>query len=208
MSPRMSADERREQTIRAAMAEFARSGFDGTSTAAIAERVGVSQPYLFRLFPSKRALFLAAAERCFDEIELAMREAAGGLYGGEAITAMGHRYREILAGDPTLLRFQLHIYAAAVDDPELRDLGNAKWARLWRTIGELSGETPEEVLRFVSVGMLLNVLTAFNIPFDRGERLPHVLVEWSQHPYEAPVGSRAADHSPPVPASSAAAEEG
>ncbi|RMI47559.1 TetR/AcrR family transcriptional regulator [Actinomadura harenae] len=192
----MSADERREQTIRAAMAEFARSGFDGTSTAAIAERVGVSQPYLFRLFPSKRALFLAAAERCFDDMEQAMCEAAGGLYGGEAMTAMGGRYRQILAGDPTLLRFQLQIYAAAVDDPELRSLGNAKWAKLWRTIGELSGESPEEVMRFVAVGMLLNVLTAFNIPFDRGERLPRMLVEWSQHPYEAPLGNRAADHAP------------
>ncbi|RFU41150.1 TetR/AcrR family transcriptional regulator [Actinomadura logoneensis] len=201
----MSAEQRREQTIRAAMDEFARSGFDGTSTAAIAERVGVSQPYLFRLFPSKRALFLAAAERCFDDLELAMREAAGGLYGGEAMTAMGNRYREILAGDPRLLRFQLQIYAAAVDDPELRALGNAKWARLWRTIGEVSGETPEEVMRFVSVGMLLNVLTAFNIPFDKGERLPHVLVEWSHHPHRVSAGSLAADHSPSVPASEDAA---
>ncbi|MEV4253448.1 TetR/AcrR family transcriptional regulator [Spirillospora sp. NPDC049652] len=204
----MSAEQRREQTIRAAMAEFARSGFEGTSTAAIAERVGVSQPYLFRLFPSKRALFLAAAERCFDDMELAMREAAGGLYGGEALTAMGHRYREILAGDPTLLRFQLQIYAAAVDDPELRALGNAKWAKLWRTIGEISGETPEEVMRFVSVGMLLNVLTAFNIPFDAGERLPHVLVEWSHHPNAVSGGSLAADHSPSVPADGRATTAG
>lgn len=204
----MSAEQRREQTIRAAMSEFARSGFDGTSTAAIAERVGVSQPYLFRLFPSKRALFLAAAERCFDDMELAMRESAGGLYGGEAITAMGHRYRQILAGDPTLLRFQLQIYAAAVDDPELRALGNAKWAALWRTIGELSGESPEEVMRFVSVGMLLNVLTAFDIPFDRGERLPHVLMEWSHHPSGARVGRLAADHSDPAQASLHAATGG
>ncbi|WP_378264861.1 TetR/AcrR family transcriptional regulator [Actinomadura gamaensis] len=191
----MSAEERREQTIRAAMAEFARSGFEGTSTAAIAERVGVSQPYLFRLFPSKRALFLAAAERCFDDMELAMREAAGGLYGAEALTAMGQRYRRILADDPTLLRFQLQIYAAAVDDPQLRALGNAKWAKLWRAIGELSGETPEEVMRFVSVGMLLNVLTAFDIPCDTGERLPNVLVEWSHHPHEVRAGSLAADRS-------------
>lgn len=192
----MSADERREQTIRAATAEFARSGFEGTSTAAIAERVGVSQPYLFRLFASKRALFLAAAERCFDDMERVMREAAGGLYGAEALTAMGRAYRGILVDDPTLLRFQLQIYAAAVDDPELRALGNAKWASLWRTIGELSGESAEEVMRFVSVGMLLNVLTAFNIPFDTGERLPHLLVEWSHHPDGASAGSLAADHSP------------
>ncbi|WP_406530887.1 helix-turn-helix domain-containing protein, partial [Streptomyces sp. I8-5] len=59
---RMSAEERRESVIRAAITEFARGGYSATSTEAIAKRVGVSQPYLFRLFPSKQAMFLAAVE--------------------------------------------------------------------------------------------------------------------------------------------------
>jgi len=56
---RMSAEERRESVVRAAMSEFAHGGYHGTSTEAIARRVGVSQPYLFRLFPNKQAIFLA-----------------------------------------------------------------------------------------------------------------------------------------------------
>ncbi|MFD5148334.1 helix-turn-helix domain-containing protein, partial [Streptomyces sp. NPDC058401] len=60
---RLSADERRETVLRAAIAEFATGGYHGTSTETIARRVGVSQPYLFRLFPTKRALFQAAAVR-------------------------------------------------------------------------------------------------------------------------------------------------
>ncbi len=64
---RMSAEERRESVIRAATTEFARGGYHGTSTEAIAKRVGVSQPYLFRLFPGKQAIFLAAAERCVED---------------------------------------------------------------------------------------------------------------------------------------------
>ncbi|NEA24749.1 helix-turn-helix transcriptional regulator, partial [Actinomadura bangladeshensis] len=84
----MSAAQRRELAIRAAMAEFAHGGYDGTSTWSIARRIGVSQPYMFRLFPSKHALFLAAAERCFDDIEGVLRDAAGGLRGGDALAAM------------------------------------------------------------------------------------------------------------------------
>jgi AcrR family transcriptional regulator len=174
----MSAEDRREETLRAAVCAFAKGGYVGTSTAQIAERVGVSQPYLFRLFPSKRALFLAAVERCFDMIEGAMRDAAGGLYGKEAIVAMGARYRELLANS-TVLQFQLQIFAAAVDDEEIRSIGNARWAKIWRTVAELSGEPPQEILRFVSVGMLLNVLVAFDIPYVPGEKLAQSLREWA-----------------------------
>ncbi|MFI6521980.1 TetR/AcrR family transcriptional regulator [Spirillospora sp. NPDC050679] len=180
MSPRMTADQRREQVIGAALAEFAGGGYEGTSTGAIARRVGVSQPYLFRLFPSKHALFLATAERCFDELEKAMREAAGGLYGEEAIVAMGRRYREILTGDPSMLRFQLQIYAVALVDDDVKRIGGERWARLWRTISELSGADAAEVMRFISVGMLLNVLTAFGVPYVPGADLPASLDAWAK----------------------------
>jgi AcrR family transcriptional regulator len=174
----MSAEERREETLAAAICAFAKGGYEGTSTAQIAERVGVSQPYLFRLFPSKRALFLAAVERCFDTMEEAMRDAAGGLYGKEAMVAMGARYRELLANS-TVLQFQLQIFAAAIDDEEVRHIGNTRWASIWRTVAEMSGEPPQEVLRFVSVGMLLNVLVAFDIPYSPGEKLAQSLRDWS-----------------------------
>ena len=72
----MSAEERRESVVRAAVTEFARTGYHGTSTEAIARRVGVSQPYLFRLFPGKQALFRAAAERCFDRTVAAFARCA------------------------------------------------------------------------------------------------------------------------------------
>ncbi|MBW8485136.1 TetR/AcrR family transcriptional regulator [Actinomadura parmotrematis] len=168
MSPRMSAAERREQVIKAAMAEFARRGFEGTSTTAIAGRVGVSQPYLFRLFPSKHAIVLAAVERCFDVMEAEMRDAAGGLYGDEAFAAMGTRYREMLVGDHAALQFQLQIYAAALEDEAIREVGERRWAGLWKMIGEISGGDPQRVTDFVAYGMLLNVLTAFGIPVTFG----------------------------------------
>ena len=44
---------------RGARAAFARGGLHGTSTEEIAEAAGISQPYLFRLFGTKKRLFVA-----------------------------------------------------------------------------------------------------------------------------------------------------
>ncbi len=57
---RQSAEERREQVLEAATHEFAQRGYHGAGTAAIAERAGISQPYIYALFPNKKELFLAA----------------------------------------------------------------------------------------------------------------------------------------------------
>lgn len=107
---RMSADERRESVIRAAMHEFARGGYYGTSTDAIAKRVGVSQPYLFRLFPNKQAIFLAASERCLKDTREVFADAAEGLHGEEALHAMAAAYTRLIAEDPDKLQMQLQVY--------------------------------------------------------------------------------------------------
>jgi AcrR family transcriptional regulator len=111
-SSRMSAEERRERVIEAAIIEFARGGYATTSTAAIARRVGVSQPYLFRLFPDKRAIFLAAARRCTDEIRERFAQVSAGLPPGAAHDAMAAAYTEFTA-DPDRLLFQMQMYVAA-----------------------------------------------------------------------------------------------
>ena len=84
VSTRMSAEERRESVLDAAVAEFARGGLAGTSTEAIAARAGISQPYLFRLFSTKKDLFIAAYRRAFVLIESRFTEASEGLTGDEA----------------------------------------------------------------------------------------------------------------------------
>ena len=78
---RMSAAERREMVLEAAIAEFAVHGMAGTSTEDVARRAGISQPYLFRLFPTKKALFLALVERCYRRVEDTFITAAGRPHG-------------------------------------------------------------------------------------------------------------------------------
>src|SRR5215468_6717122 len=96
MSPRMSADERREAVLDAAVIEFGQNGFVGATTEAIARRVGVSQPYLFRLFPSKKAIFLSAMDRCFTTIVELFHAAAEGVPAEKTMAAMGSAYNGLL----------------------------------------------------------------------------------------------------------------
>ncbi|BBZ49965.1 TetR/AcrR family transcriptional regulator [Mycobacterium heidelbergense] len=176
----MSAEDRREEVLHAAIIEFAHRGFGATSTEAIARRADVSQPYLFRLFAGKRDLFLQCVERSFRHTEDSLRESARGLTGPDAITAMGRRYRELIT-DSAYVQFQLQLYSAAPDDPCGRELGRHHLASLWRMVADVTGEDPTEVTRFLSTGMLLNVLAALGIPHEADRHdLPGSLEAWAR----------------------------
>ncbi|MET8654054.1 TetR/AcrR family transcriptional regulator [Nocardia aurea] len=56
------AEERREAILRAAMDVIAERGYRGASLAAVAERVGLTQPGLLHYFPSKELLLVAVLE--------------------------------------------------------------------------------------------------------------------------------------------------
>ncbi|QES49625.1 TetR family transcriptional regulator [Streptomyces venezuelae] len=166
---RMSADERRESVIRAAMHEFARGGYYGTSTEAIAKRVGVSQPYLFRLFPNKQAIFVAAASRCLADTRRVFAEAAEGLHGEEALHAMAEAYTRLIAEDPDKLQMQLQTYVAvaaaeAAGDREFGELVRAGWLELWDTVHLPLGADVNETTTFMAYGMLINTLAAMGFP--------------------------------------------
>jgi AcrR family transcriptional regulator len=165
MSPssRMSAEQRRDHVIRAAQMEFGRFGYDGASTAAIAKRVGVSQPYLFRLFPSKKAIFLVTIDVCFDDLEKMFEAAAGDLTGEEALAAMGRAYNELL-DEREKLQMQLQTWATACHDEEIRAKTRQRWGRLWQLVERLSGADQQRVIQFLAGGMLLNVFAALELP--------------------------------------------
>jgi len=159
---RMPAAERRELVLEAAVAEFAAHGMAGTSTEDVARQAGISQPYLFRLFPTKKALFLALVERCFQRARDTFTAAAGDLTGDEALTAMGDAYERLL-NDRTLLLLQMQAYAAC-DDPEVRAATRAGFKQLWELTERLTGLPFERVVEFFAMGMLMNVAAAMDLP--------------------------------------------
>jgi AcrR family transcriptional regulator len=158
----MPATERREMVLEAAVAEFAARGLAGTSTEDVARRAGISQPYLFRLFPTKKALFLALIGRCFDRVQDTFTTAAGDLSGDEALAAMADSYTRLL-DDRTLLLLQMQIYAAC-SDLEIRDATRAAYKRLWETVERITGLPFQTVVDFFAVGMLMNVAAAMDLP--------------------------------------------
>jgi AcrR family transcriptional regulator len=158
----MTADERRESVLEAAVIEFSARGLDGTSTEHVAQRAGISQPYLFRLFPTKKALFLALVDRCFQRVADTFSAAAADLTGEEALGAMGDAYTRLLE-DRTLLLLQMHAYAAC-SDPEIRTATRAGFRGLWLLVERLTGLSFDKITEFFAMGMLLNVAAAMDLP--------------------------------------------
>ena len=159
--PRKSADERREEIVALAIEQFAIGGYRGTSTEAIARAAGISQPYLFRLFGTKRDLFLACHEVCDARIIDTFRAAARGVPREEALRAMGHSYVDLLA-DRTMLLFQMQSYAACAD-PVIQESGRSRYGEIVKEVTRLSGAPPEEIWQFFSHGMLLNVIASLDL---------------------------------------------
>ena len=159
----MTADERRAMVLEAALAEFAARGYEGTSTEDIARRAGISQPYLFRLFPTKKSLFLALLPRGFQRVREAFAAATGDLTGMDALAAMADCYHRLLE-DPTLLLIQLQAYAAANEDDDIRAVTRAAFSDLWRLVERLTGLPFEQVKEFFAMGMLINVAAALDLP--------------------------------------------
>lgn len=161
-----TAAERREVLVEAAVAAFAEHGFHGTPTTEIAKAAGISQAYLFRLFPTKAELYVAAVDRCYKRLGDAMRSAAGDeAADGETVAErMGHAYADLLQ-DPTTLRAMLQAFAAASgEDEQIRAAVRRGYGELIELIRRLGGLEGEELRTFVARGMLMTVLAGMDAP--------------------------------------------
>jgi AcrR family transcriptional regulator len=161
-APRQTASARREALIDAAVKHFAQTGLHGTAVSAITDEVGITQPYAFSLFGTKKGLFLAAVERGCDRIEETFRAAAEGAGPEGAFDAMKESYASVLA-DRSVLLLQLQSYAASGDD-EVREVVRRRYAELYELVRELSGASRDDLAQFFAAGMLLNVAAALDIP--------------------------------------------
>ena len=162
MVQKKTSDERREQVIGAAVKEFAAHGYHATSTSSIAKRAGISQPYIYALFPNKRELFLAADRYVVDRIRHAFLDAARGKdTSEERLEAMGQAYMELLANRDEI-RFQMQAHAAA-GNPDLAGPVREEFTGLWEDVKRISGASDDEVRDFMAKGMLLNVFASLEL---------------------------------------------
>jgi AcrR family transcriptional regulator len=165
-----TAEERREAVLEAGMTVFAEKGFLGTPTTEVAKAAGISQAYLFRLFPTKTDLVLAVIARSNQRISETFLKAArvAQATGADVIETMGESYSELLQ-DRTMLMTQIHQFAAAAAMPEVAGMARDHFAELYALIGREAGIGPEELHQFFATGMLLNVMAAIGAQDEHGE---------------------------------------
>ena len=167
--PRMNADDRRAQVLDAATRAFARTGYAGTSTDVVAREAGVSQPYVVRMFGTKRSLFLAAFARSTDRIKEAFSRVIDADASGRAFdpedegdwARLGAAYTELLA-DRDFLLVMMHGFAAG-DDEAIGKSARVCMGRIYDVLRSTGG-TPDRVTAFVAHGMLLNVMLSMRAP--------------------------------------------
>src|SRR5215471_17657853 len=174
MVHRPTAEERREQVLAAAIHEFAQHGYHAARTAAIAERAGISQPYIYALFENKKVLFLAVQSLVADRIRATFaaswrpaESAAAASWqpaesAAETLRTLGLGYRALMANQD-LLRCQLQGYAAT-SDPEIREHMRRLYLTTFDGIMALTGLDAMTVARFVATGTLLNIGAALDVP--------------------------------------------
>jgi AcrR family transcriptional regulator len=183
---RMSAEERREQTLEAAMGLVAQRGFEATTTLAIAQAAGISHAYLFRLFPSKEELAVALVARGNALIHARFEHAAdtARARGEDPKAAMGAAYAELLAERDVIL-VQLHAYAASPTHPEIRAAMRDSFRDLVAVVGRAIDGPTEEVQAFFAQGMLMNVSVALGL-HEVDEPFARTLTE--KHGGDGPAG--------------------
>jgi AcrR family transcriptional regulator len=162
--PRQSADERRVAVLDAATREFGRRGLHGASTDDIARAAGISQPYLFRLFGSKKELYMAACQRCSDELYTVFAEAAEGREGLAALHAMGEAYVQLMQNHDRLM-LMLKSWTSA-DDPDVARMTRSGWRNLVDLAEQRSGEPASVVSRFFANGMLITIFMSLDLVGD------------------------------------------
>jgi len=163
-SPPSIAEARRPVVAAAALNQFARGGLHGTTVADVAREAKISPAYVFKLFPGKESLFVAALEMCFDEVVEALEhgaDTAAERTPSAILDAMGGAYAKLI-GDRRLLMMQVHAQSVA-DVPEIGDALRAGVAKITRFAKSRSGGSDDQVQRFIAYGQLCHLLVTAGI---------------------------------------------
>ena len=177
-----TAEERRETVIASAIDVFGASGYLGTPISAVAEHARISPAYVFKLFPGKEKLFVAALDRCFDRIEDALDTGAAASASqspSDILYTMGDAYAELIA-DRSLLMLQVHAQSAAAE-PEIGAALRRGMARITRFTKTRSGATDDEVQRFIAFGQLCHLIVTAGIESDSSD-WARILTAGIRHP--------------------------
>ncbi len=150
----MTGSQRRSMVIDAAIAEFASYGLYGVSTDAIADRAGVSQPYVIRLFGSKKKLFLECGNRVFERI-LAAFEDEIAKNPENPLSAVQRAYVGLLASREELL--VLLQFFAACEDEDVKRAVHRGMERLYVYVRDVTGADKDTIRELFTLAIMRTV---------------------------------------------------
>ncbi|MFK4221940.1 TetR/AcrR family transcriptional regulator [Streptomyces sp. NPDC019890] len=160
-----TAEERRETVLRTAIGAFAARGYFGTTTTEVAKAAGISQAYVYRLFPNKESLFTAVVDHCFVRVRAALEGGAAEAKGSTpevVLAAMGDAYARLIS-DNDLMLVQLHAQAAAVSESAIREAVRAGYARTVEYVRGASGGSEQQIQEFFAIGMLCHLIVSLHV---------------------------------------------
>ncbi|HJE60803.1 MAG TPA: TetR/AcrR family transcriptional regulator [Nocardiopsis listeri] len=159
--PRVGIERRREQILAAGLKEFSHKGFHGGSTVAIAKDVEISHPNLFRVYSTKKELFVAVLERTFADIEREML-VPGERAEEDPLRVMSDGWGVLMERREVML-ILLQGYAAA-NDPDIRDVMH-RWTRdVFERFEALPKVDTDQAHEFFADGMLYMVAASIGLP--------------------------------------------
>jgi AcrR family transcriptional regulator len=165
---RGTAAERRAQAIASGMRVFADRGLTTSAMQQVADEIGISQPYVFRLFGSKQSFFLA----CVDELEARVRDVfrqAAATCPGDPMQAMGDGFRELVA-DGVISGLWLQACATARGEERVAARCRSLISGVLEEVERLTGAAPEDLARFLADGALVVILQALEVDLTGGSR--------------------------------------
>ena len=119
-APRRSAQQRRRLILQSAQAVFAASNYARVGTADLAKAAGISEPALYRYFPSKKELFIstirASGARLLEIWERLAMEVVNPV---DVIWAIGLGYSDHLRSRSPVMKVLFQAISEA-DDPDIR----------------------------------------------------------------------------------------
>lgn len=156
---------RREDILEAGIEVFAKQGYYTTTTAHIAEKAGISQPYVFRFFKTKEELFLAALERAYERILQAFKNVETG--SEQLGMQMVQTYEALSRSHPNEVSLQM--IGIAITEEAVRKCTREWLTRIrnyvlerFKSAGIENAE--REVTMFIAMGILCNITYFIDLP--------------------------------------------
>ncbi len=171
---------RREEILQTATELFADQGFSDCVTQVLADRLKIGKGTIYRHFPSKRDLFLAAADRVMVKMNERIEASIAGIDDGlEKITCAISAYLGFFADNPHCVELIIQERANFKDRKrptyfEHRERNLLRWRQLYRELIDAGRvrEMPTEQISDVISGaiygtMFINYFTGQSKPSDQ-----------------------------------------